>query len=101
MDGHHNIKVSPLGHLKVLISSVVEGEVEELVGAVGWWCTWFDKFEKWSPEAVSNQRTTWLRCFGIPLHAWGDALFRSLAFKFGSFIEVDSSTKNMLRGDVA
>ncbi|GAU24086.1 hypothetical protein TSUD_388790 [Trifolium subterraneum] len=101
LDGYQNIKVSPLGHLKVLLTSAVAGEVKDLVGTVGWWCTWFDRFEEWSPELVSHHRSTWLRCFGVPLHAWGDALFRSIAFKHGVFIEVDSPTKNMLRGDMA
>jgi hypothetical protein len=43
----------------------------------------------------------WISCYGVPLHAWGDAIFRTIGFKFGSFIQVDPSTKNMLRGDVA
>jgi hypothetical protein len=101
MDGYHNIQVIPYGHRKVLLMSKVEGEVKELIGTVGWWCTWFERFEVWSPELVSNERTIWLRCYGVPLHAWGEALFRSIAFKFGVFTEVDLSTKNLLRGDFA
>jgi hypothetical protein len=101
MDGYHNLKVIWLGYRKVLLISTVVGEVAELVGSVGWWCTWFERFEAWSPDMVSNQRSIWLRCFGIPLHAWGEGLFRTIGFKFGSFLEVDSSTKNMLRGDLA
>jgi hypothetical protein len=69
LDGYPNIRIIPLGHLQVLISSVVEGEVKELVEAVGWWCTWFDRFVAWSPELVRNQRVVWLSCFGVPLHA--------------------------------
>ncbi|PNY14140.1 hypothetical protein L195_g010814 [Trifolium pratense] len=83
------------------IRSEVVGEVKEVVGTVGWWCTWFDKFEEWSPDLISNQRTTWLRCYGVPHHAWGEALFRASECKFGSFVDMDSSTKNMLRLDVA
>ncbi|GAU49741.1 hypothetical protein TSUD_43280 [Trifolium subterraneum] len=101
MDGYHNIRVAPLGHLRVLLSSSVEGEVRDVVKTVGWWCTYFDRFEEWSPETISNQRAVWLKCYGVPLHAWGNALFRSLAFKFGSFIEVDDATKSMNRGDYA
>jgi hypothetical protein len=69
MDGYHNLKITPLGHLKVLISSTMEGEVKEVVGTVGWWCTWFEKFEEWSPAWVSNHRSVWLSCYGVPLHA--------------------------------
>jgi hypothetical protein len=93
MDGYQNIKVIPLGHRKVLLTSKEDGDVQDLIGTVGWWCTWFEKFEDWSPELVSNHRTTWLRCFGVPLHAWGEALFRSIAFKFGVFAEVDVPTR--------
>jgi hypothetical protein len=101
MDGYSNVRVIPFGHMKVLIYSTVEGEVAGLVGSVGWWCTVFDRFEAWSPEMVSNQRSTWLRCYGVPHHAWGVALFRTLGFKFGTFVGVDSSTLNLTRGDLA
>jgi hypothetical protein len=69
MDGYPNLKITPLGHLKVLLSSPVMGEVQEVVGSVGWWCTWFERFEEWSPELVSNQRVSWLSSYGVPLHA--------------------------------
>jgi hypothetical protein len=101
MDGFSNLKVIPFGHKKALLTSTVVGEVEELVGSVGWWCTWFEKFEAWSPNAVSNQRLIWLNCFGVPIHAWGEAIFRTIGFKFGTFVGVDAVTKNMERGDIA
>ncbi|WJX64337.1 hypothetical protein P8452_49133 [Trifolium repens] len=101
MGGYHMIKVKPLGHMKVLISSEVEGEVKEIVNSVGWWCTCFERFEEWSPNWVLNQRIVWLNCYGVPLHAWGEAIFKTLGFKFGTFIETDNPTKNMTRVDVA
>ncbi|WJX89444.1 hypothetical protein P8452_71443 [Trifolium repens] len=101
MDGYSNIRIIPLGYLQVLISSDVVGEVQDVVGSVGWWCNWFDRFEAWSPELVTNHRVVWLSCFGIPLHAWGDAIFRTIGFKYGTFIQVDNPTKNLLRGDRA
>jgi hypothetical protein len=101
MDGYHSLKVILLGHRKVLLTSTAVGEVEELVGSVWWWSTWFDRFELWSPESVSSQRYTWLRCYGVPLHAWGEALFRTIGFKFGTFVDTDQPTKLLRRGDVA
>jgi hypothetical protein len=101
MDGYQHIRVKALGHMKVLISSSVEGEVKEIANSVGWWCTVFEKFEEWSPSWVSNQRVVWLNCYGVPLHVWGEALFRSLGFKFGTYIETDIPTNNMTRVDVA
>jgi hypothetical protein len=76
-------------------------EVKEMVETVGWWGSLFEKVVPWSPELVSNKRVAWLRCFGVPPHAWGADLFRSLAFKFGRFIEVDESTKDFKRCDFA
>jgi hypothetical protein len=35
------------------------------------------------------------------LHAWGTDLFRSLAFKFGRFIEVDEKSMKMVQCDFA
>jgi hypothetical protein len=101
MDGYNSLKVIPLGHRHALLMSTVVGEVEELVGLVGWWSTWFDRFELWSPKLVSNQRSSWLRCYGVPLHAWGQALFRTIGFKFGTFVGTDQSTKLLVRGDMA
>jgi hypothetical protein len=66
MDGFQNIKVSPLSHLRVLISSDMESKVKEMVGPVRWWCTRFDRFIELSLYLVSNQRIIWLRCFGVP-----------------------------------
>jgi hypothetical protein len=101
MDGYSNLVVTPLGPLHVLLSSATEDEVKGIVGAVGWWSSWFERFEEWSPNWSYNLRTTWLSCFGVPLHVWGQAIFRTVGFKFGSFIDTDLATKKMLRGDVA
>jgi RNA recognition motif-containing protein len=101
MNGFENLKVCSLGHLQVLLWSEKPGEVKEVIGTVGWWCSLFEKMVPWSPELVSSSRVTWLRCYGVPPHAWGNNLFRSIAFKYGRFIGVDDSTKEMRRCDVA
>ncbi|KAK2442416.1 hypothetical protein QL285_013611 [Trifolium repens] len=101
MNGFENLKVCSLGHLQVLLWSEKPGEVKEVMGTVGWWCSLFEKMVPWSPELVSSSRVTWLRCYGVPPHAWGNNLFRSIAFKYGRFIGVDDSTKEMRRCDVA
>jgi RNA recognition motif-containing protein len=101
MNGFQNLKVCSLGHLQILLWSEKTGEVEEVMGTVGWWCSLFEKLVPWSPELVTNSRVTWLRCHGVPPHAWGNNIFRSIAFKYGRFIGVDDSTKEMRRCDVA
>jgi hypothetical protein len=101
MNGFHNLKVSSLGFAKILLWSDKVGEVKEVVETVGWWCSLFERLVPWSPLLTSNNRATWIKCFGIPLHAWGNDLFRAVAFKYGRFIEVDEQSKNMLRCDFA
>ncbi|GAU17444.1 hypothetical protein TSUD_233220 [Trifolium subterraneum] len=101
MGGFHNLKVTNMGHKQVLLWSDKVDEVKEVVETVGWWCSLFEKIVPWSPDLISNHRVTWLRCFGVPTHAWGMDLFRSLAFKYGKFIELDENTTQMKRCDVA
>ncbi|GAU40167.1 hypothetical protein TSUD_292730 [Trifolium subterraneum] len=101
MDGLQYLKVCVLGFMKILLWSDKVGEVKEVVESVGWWCSLFEKVVPWSPALVSNQRVTWIRYYGVPLHAWGIDLFRALAFKFGRFIDIDEQTKLMSKCDVA
>jgi hypothetical protein len=42
-----------------------------------------------------------LSCYGVPLFAWGESLFKALAYKYGTFITVDDATKHLMRADVA
>ncbi|KAK2377288.1 hypothetical protein QL285_077987 [Trifolium repens] len=90
-----------MGYRKILLWSDRLEEVKEVVETVGWWCSLFEKVVPWSPEIVTNDRVTWLRCYGVPQHAWGVDLFRALAFKYGRFIEVDDCTHHFKRCDFA
>jgi hypothetical protein len=101
MEGMINFKVNVLGFRMVLLWSDKVGEVKGVVESVGWWSSLFEKVVPWSPELVSNHRVMWLRCYGVPVHAWGNNLFRALAFKFGRFVEVDEITRTMRRCHVA
>ncbi|GAU38294.1 hypothetical protein TSUD_157790 [Trifolium subterraneum] len=101
MGGFQNLNVSAMGFRMVLLWSKKKEEVKEVVETVGWWCTLFERLIPWSPSLVTNHRTTWIRCFGVPTHAWGNDIFRAVAFKFGRFIEVDEYTKQFKRCDVA
>jgi hypothetical protein len=90
-----------MGYRKILLWSEKKDEVKEMFETVGWLCSLFEKVVPWSPELISNDRVTWLRCFGVPQHAWGVDLFRALAFKYGRFIEVDDCTHKFKRCDFA
>jgi hypothetical protein len=101
MAGFQNLRVTALGYRQILLWSESVDEVKMIVESAGWWCALFESVVPWSPELISNHRVTWLRCYGVPIHAWGVDLFRALAFKFGRFIEVDEDTHQFKRCDVA
>ncbi|GAU21269.1 hypothetical protein TSUD_286790 [Trifolium subterraneum] len=69
--GFQSLKVTTMGHKQVLVWSDKVHEVKEL------------------------------RCFGVPIHAWGMDLFRALDFMYGRFIEIDDNTAQLMRCDVA
>ncbi|MCI43571.1 hypothetical protein A2U01_0064808, partial [Trifolium medium] len=70
MSGFHNIRVSMMGDMTVLLCSDKADEVKEVVQTKCWWCSLFEKVVPWSPELITNHRVTWLRCYGVPIHAW-------------------------------
>lgn len=55
----------------------------------------------WTPGEVAKERYAWVRCLGVPLHAWNGYLFQKLVTCFGRFVTMDSSTMFKKRFDVA
>ncbi|KAK2442363.1 zinc finger CCCH domain-containing protein [Trifolium repens] len=54
----------------------------------------------WITATSMGGNMVWLRCRGVPLHAWDESLFRQIADRFGSFIEVDPYTANRSKLDI-
>lgn len=50
---------------------------------------------------MDNEKVVWVRCHGIPIHAWNTDFFESLAHKFGVFLGVDENTRRKTSLDVA
>jgi hypothetical protein len=50
---------------------------------------------------IAVQREVWIQVFGIPLHIWGDNLFKLIGNKLGVFVDYDEETATMARFDVA
>ncbi|CAL0310742.1 unnamed protein product [Lupinus luteus] len=96
IEGFLTVEAQPLGGDLVLIS-LYEGEDLEtfLIHAKQWISAVFSFFFPWSEELVVGFRDVWLRCYGLPLHAWNVALFEKLANHFGSLLpmEFDSALK--------
>jgi hypothetical protein len=42
-----------------------------------------------------------VKVFGIPLHAWGENLFKFIGRKYGEFLNFDNNTASRAKLDVA
>lgn len=101
-EGIFTFKVTPMGGDLVLIKPT-EGEVfedfvkdyEDLIE------TWFYDVRGWSPEMVAKEREAWIRCQGVPLHAWNSQFFEQIVGCLGSFISMDSGSMNGSSFDMA
>lgn len=93
MQGFFSIKVTLLGANLVLMEEIEEGIISALISDAHEWL--YEKFEDirgWGPMELDNERVVWVRCHGIPVHAWNNEFFSSLARKFGVFLGVDENT---------
>ncbi|MCI48795.1 hypothetical protein A2U01_0070038, partial [Trifolium medium] len=50
---------------------------------------------------ISESRVIWIQIYGIPLHAWEECSFKSVAGRFGVFLDFDDATMAKKRLDVA
>lgn len=102
MEGYFNIKATPLGANLVLLEPNDGVDVAKVVEeAKGWVEDWFDEIKAWSPMEIDKERLVWVKCFGIPYHAWSDNFFNMLASCYGVFMYADSCTSNQVCMDVA
>lgn len=101
-EGLYSVKVTPMGGDLVLIQ-VEEGEdflqlVKDYEDAFE---KWFADLCLWSPPEVPKHCHVWVRCQGIPLHAWDMSFFKKFVTLFGLFVMLDDRTDNKSRLDLA
>ncbi|PNY16690.1 hypothetical protein L195_g013415 [Trifolium pratense] len=102
MEGLAHISISEMGRNMVLLYSPKVGEVEALCKAKADWLTYyFKEVRPWSPSSFVDKRKTWVKVYGIPLHVWGESLFKAIGNKYGEFIDFDNNTASRAKLDVA
>ncbi|MCH91957.1 RNA recognition motif, partial [Trifolium medium] len=102
MEGLAHISVTAMGRNLVLIYSPKVGEVEALCKAkADWLVYYFKEVRPWSPSSYVNRRDTWVKVFGIPLHVWGENLFKKIGGHYGEFLDFDQPTASRSKLDVA
>jgi hypothetical protein len=102
MEGFAHISVTDMGRHMVLIHSPKVGEVAKLwKDRVDWISYYFREVFPWSPSCYADRRNTWVKVYGIPLHVWGDKLFKVIGEKYGEFLDYDNNTASRAKLDVA
>lgn len=100
--GYFSVKATEMGANLVLLESLEEGEMEALIeGAQDWLSTWFSDLRKWNPNEVDDEYLTWVKCYGIPIHAWGEDFFKFIISGTGEFVAIDDNTERRKSLDVA
>ncbi|GAU43791.1 hypothetical protein TSUD_285430 [Trifolium subterraneum] len=102
MEGFQTIFVTYMGGNMALLRSPVEGDVERLMrrkkDSLDYY---FSKLKPWNPGLFAINREVWIKVYGIPLHIWGEKLFKMVGAKLGGFLDFDEDTAALGRFDVA
>ncbi|MCI31332.1 DUF4283 domain protein [Trifolium medium] len=76
-----------------LLRSSVEGDVERLMkGKKDCLEYYFSELKPWNPGLFAIQREVWIQVYGIPLHNWGEDLFKKVGARLGVFLDFDMET---------
>jgi RNA recognition motif-containing protein len=102
MEGFPSITVSHMGDNMVLLRSPVDGDVDRLMKSKNE-CLhyYFSELKPWNPGLIATHREVWVQVYDIPLHIWGEELFKMVGKKLGVFMDFDKETARMVRFDVA
>ncbi|GAU20806.1 hypothetical protein TSUD_132910 [Trifolium subterraneum] len=102
MEGFQSVSVTYMGGNMALLRSPVEGDMERLMkskkDSLNYY---FSKLKPWNPGLRAVNREVWIQVYGIPLHVWGEELFKMVGENFGGFLDFDDDTAAMVRCDVA
>ncbi|MCH81454.1 RNA recognition motif, partial [Trifolium medium] len=102
MEGLAHISVTDMGGKMVLLHSPKAGEMEVMCSSKPDWLTYyFKEVRPWSPSSFMDRRIAWVKVYGIPLHVWGENLFKAIGRKYGEFLDFDENTASRAKLDVA
>jgi hypothetical protein len=77
MEGYRSIKVTHMGGNMVLLRSPVNEDVTRLMKSKNECLSYyFSELKPWNPGLLSTHREVWVQVYGIPLHIWGENLFK-------------------------
>jgi hypothetical protein len=101
-EGINSVKVIPMGGERVFLKANENEDFRMLVNeSQQVFQQLFSFVREWKPRDVGGDRYVWIRIFGIPVHAWSKKTFSLLTISLGSLIEIDQTTEEMERLDMA
>ncbi|GKV48276.1 hypothetical protein SLEP1_g55098 [Rubroshorea leprosula] len=102
MEGVFFCKIRVMGGRMVLLERYDYEDLKELIETGrDWPGRWFLEIKPWSLTTVAVERFVWIKCLGLPLHAWKSEYFQSFGNLWGTFVSLDDSTSRKKRLDVA
>ncbi|KAK7251758.1 hypothetical protein RIF29_35233 [Crotalaria pallida] len=101
-EGITTIKAIPMGDQMVLLLPMEGENLQDLIQEVGDNLgQHFEYIKSWSEDMVAGNKLAWIRCAGIPPHAWNEMFFKAITGPFGELIKPDDDTKLRRRLDMA
>nr|GEY63204.1 RNA-directed DNA polymerase, eukaryota, nucleotide-binding alpha-beta plait domain protein [Tanacetum cinerariifolium] len=87
-EGFHNVKLSYLGGLWVMIEMESLSCKEKLLKHEGV-ASWFNNLGNAQEDFVSKERIVWVDIKGVPIHAWTFGTFKKIGSKWGEVMEIE------------
>ncbi|CAL0328736.1 unnamed protein product [Lupinus luteus] len=95
-EGVFSVKTIPIGGEMFMLKSDCQEDASCIFNEKEqWWKSIFKEVRCWSPSLYSLERKVWIRCLGVPIHAWSIDFFKAVTISIGEFIKVDSVTEKM------
>ncbi|GKV01521.1 hypothetical protein SLEP1_g14070 [Rubroshorea leprosula] len=102
MEGIFFTSIRPMGGRLVLLEAKEHEDLKELVDTGKEWLgKWFEDVKPWTPTVVAAERFAWIRCQGLPAHAWKPETFQTFGRLWGNVVMIDESTISKERLDIA
>lgn len=100
--GFENLDIIPLGANEVLVRSNDNEDVSIILSKTSdFFDHFFSKSDKWNKETLIRERGSWVRIYGVPLHAWNSKKFKLCVFDCGRLLRMDEVTVEKERFDYA
>lgn len=79
IEGYFSMYITPPGANMCLLEDIVEGEMQNLtMDRKKWLKHWFKEVHPQRSINTDDEKVMWIKCYGIPIHAWKPKLFESL-----------------------